>query len=360
MAALTTSRPESSASHQTDVMQSRLAALEYENKQLRASLEDNQQAMSIERERDEALEQKSVLDEQISNLQRSLDEKSQAMEALHNDYQSTYSNALEKLAESDKQISDLRSQLNDSTSLVSSLKASMEDHEVRGKESSALIQAKESEITSLDSRVAKLTTELETEKRELGAQVYELRSAGQETIALYEERLSAAESQRYELQDRIALLEKQKAAAATPLSPTTASKRAASAAEIDNEALRDQVSHLQNKILKLEDELEDAHSAAEREEAAVTERLKRYREKEDTVRLEVEESKKEVERVAKAERMAKEKLEEVEEAFREASVALEDAQAEIENMRNEIAVCVISCWLFSQSGLGGCYEWRRL
>lgn len=161
----------------------------------------------------------------------------------------------------------------------------------------------------------------------------------QETIALYEERLSAADAKRYEMEDNILALEEQLRYQAQPLSPSAAARHTSSATEIDNESLREQVQHLQRKISTLEDMLEDTRAAADRDDAAARERIKRYKEREEQMRLEVAESLKEVDRLAKAEERARLKVEEVEEALRESTVALENARAEVESMRAEVVVC---------------------
>ena len=54
------------------------------------------------------------------------------------------------------------------------------------------------------------------------------------------------------------------------------------------------------------------------------------REKEEAMRIELSEGRKEVEQMMKAEEAARRRLEEVEEAFRESTVALENARAEVE------------------------------
>lgn len=111
-----------------------------------------------------------------------------------------------------------------------------------------------------------------------------------------------------------------------------------SAAEIENEMLRDQVQHLQKKISTLEDTLEDMRAANERDDAAVHDRLKRYKEREEGIRKELAEGRQEAERLRKAEEKARVRVEEVEEAFRENAVTLENARADIETLRAEIAV----------------------
>lgn len=155
---------------------------------------------------------------------------------------------------------------------------------------------------------------------------------------MYEERLSAADTKRYELEDMIVSLEEQLRTQARPVSPSTVARQATSAVEIDNEMLRDQVQHLQKKIGTLEDSLEDMRTANEHEDAAVRERIKRYKEREDGTRKELAEGRQEVERVRKGEEKARMRIEELEEALRENTIALENARAEVETLRNEIAV----------------------
>lgn len=144
------------------------------------------------------------------------------------------------------------------------------------------------------------------------------------------------------MEDLIASLEERLQVQARPVSPSTMARQAQSALEIDNEALREQVQHLQKKMASLEDLLEDSRLAAEREELAGRDRLMRYKEREDAARQELEVSHKEVERLIKSEEGAKARVAEIEEALRENTVALENARAEIEILRAEIAVSVSS------------------
>lgn len=133
-------------------------------------------------------------------------------------------------------------------------------------------------------------------------------------------------------------LEDQVKKASVPLSPSAVLQRASSAAEIDNENLREQVQHMQRKLATLEDSLEDARAVSEREEAAMRERIRRFKEKEDAMRNELNDGLKTVEQVLKAEALAKGRIEEVEEALRESTLALKNAQAEIENLRSDVAM----------------------
>ena len=155
---------------------------------------------------------------------------------------------------------------------------------------------------------------------------------------MYEERLGSSETKRYELEDLVTSLEEQLRAAARPSSPTSLAKYASSAAQIENETLQDQVTHLQDKIRALEDMLEDARAAAEKDEVVVRERIKRYRDKEESMKQEAAEAQKEMERLIQAEEQTRQRLGEIEEAFRENHLTLENARAEIETLRGELAV----------------------
>ncbi|KAH0827787.1 hypothetical protein J3R83DRAFT_3405 [Lanmaoa asiatica] len=275
---------------------------------------DLQQLQALKKDRDSALATIAESEKEMRVMERKLSEKDFKMESLER------SNA-QTAAELERAKSENEARLND----------------VQAKFDANEALAKNAEISLLEARLEKVSTELDVERKELGSQIDELRQAGQETIALYEERLSAADLRRYEMEDKIIALEDQVRKAATPLSPGLAAQRAASAIEIDNETLREQVQHLQRKISMMEDTLEDARAAAEREETAVRERIKRFKEKEESMRNELTEGRNAVEQVAKAEALAKSRIEEVEEALRESTLALENARAEIEILRTDAA-----------------------
>jgi len=193
---------------------------------------------------------------------------------------------------------------------------------------------KEADIANLQTKLANLTTEAEEERKELNAQIDELRVAGQETIALYEERLNDVQDERYNLERRLSSLVEKAAAEPQSEAPVRLSE---TAIEIDNETLREQVIHLQKKIAMMEDIIEDHQVNAEKEEAAMHERIKRLKEKEDVMKKELADGKKEVERVLKAEAQAQHRVDEIGEALRESTQALENARAEIECLRSEMS-----------------------
>ncbi|KAG2355679.1 hypothetical protein BDR07DRAFT_507601 [Suillus spraguei] len=342
------SRPSSSLQHafpgndlQKDVLHSRLKSLERENVFLRDAAEaartDVALVQTLESERNAALASVSSTENQLRILERKLTERESKIESLERAALKTTSELERIKNENEARVADLQAKLDTSDSLVKSLKEAIAVKEGVEHDRDALLKAKNDEIGLLEGRLEKVSGELEADRKELNAQIDELRQAGQETIALYEERLSTADLRRYELEDRVVFLEDQVKKASTPLSPSAVLQRATSAAEIDNENLREQVQHLQRKLATLEDSLEDAHAVSEREEAAVRERIKRFKDKEDVMRSELNEGRKTVEQVLKAEALAKSRVEEVEEALRESTLALENAQAEIENLRSDVA-----------------------
>ncbi|GLB37166.1 hypothetical protein LshimejAT787_0402170 [Lyophyllum shimeji] len=327
-----------------DQLQSRIDALEYDNERLRAAhhthdtgTEHLAQLQVAQQELEEAHNKiisletalaicKGDVEDQRTLLKSMEEDKLRTVSALEDQNRATESRLCAQQAELDKQLA-----------LVSELLTRIDHQEATIRENKTVIDAKEEVISSLELKLAAVSAELQDEKQELSTQIDELRSAGQETIALYEERLSAADSQRYDLEHRITTLEARLHNAQKASSPPPASIGATSATEIDNETLREQVLHLQRKIATMEDTIEDAQATAEREEAAMRERIKRLKDKEDATRKELLDGRREVERMLKSEAAARARVEEIEEALRESTVALENARAEVEALRAELA-----------------------
>jgi CAP-Gly domain-containing linker protein 1 len=160
----------------------------------------------------------------------------------------------------------------------------------------------------------------------------------QETIALYEERISAFEAERYDSEALVQALEEKLRVASYQPSPEELSKQASTAAQIDNETLKEQVTHLQQRISHLEDQLEDAQALVEREEEAAKVRIARYKEKDTQRQQELEDLRHLATSATKSDSAARTRVEELEEALRENTAALEDARAEIESLRTDLTV----------------------
>lgn len=153
--------------------------------------------------------------------------------------------------------------------------------------------------------------------------------------------MSTAEAKRYELEDLIGSLREQLRSQTQAPSPTSAARHLSSATQIENEALREQVVHLQKKLTITEDMLEEMRTTSEKDEAADRERMRRFKEKEEILKQQVAKCESEIARLVKLENNARVRTEEVGEALRESTVALENAQVEIEGLRAEIGVRVL-------------------
>jgi chromosome segregation ATPase len=153
--------------------------------------------------------------------------------------------------------------------------------------------------------------------------------------------LSGAKSEQYELEQRIATLESRLRTASNDagIQEQVVQRTTTSAAQIDNETLRDQVQHLQKKSAKLEEQLEDARVALERDVSTYQEKIGRIRMEEEQRKRDLLSKSREVEHLLKSEARARDRVEEIEEALRESTVALENARGEVESLRAELAVC---------------------
>ncbi|KAG8709992.1 hypothetical protein FRC09_000365, partial [Ceratobasidium sp. 395] len=329
--------PDSSA------LEARIAKLERENEALKAEIGAKtasiaeeaavlnaaiERAVALEEDKNAALAQVTELEQTHEKALKERQEKIDALEGA--------SQAADKArAELETRIKDEESKRSDAEALVTSLKEALASKSSVAEEHAAELKAKNDEIALLEARVQRLDTDLQFERRELGQQVEELRQAGQETIALYEERISGMETRRYELEDTVADLEAKVAQRAA--SPGTVARQASTAAEIDNESLREQVSHLQRRLGLTEDQLEDARVQAEREENAARARVAKAKEAEAAARSECEALKREMEGVRKEDGALKVRVEELVEALRENAVTLEGARADVEGLRAEVA-----------------------
>lgn len=350
-------RPDSVASlrlehrSQTERLQSRLDALEYENERLRAGRMSTPAQDHIALEKTEALRHElATAADRIAELEKSLEESRQnALEVtsdsdlklrhLEEDHRDVVAALQGKYDEQCKRVTDLEDNLEEAMQELRRTVSIVEDKDKEERQRLEQLEARNVEIEAFRTELKRLKDAFESERVDLNSQVDELRQAGQETIALYEEKLSTTEMQRYELQSRLNALELRERRQSRALEePAKAdAPLTSSAAQIDNETLREHITHLQKRIASLEDALEDAQALAEREETSTRERLKKMKEKEDALKKEFADTKKEMEKMGKGEARANTRIAEIEEALRESGVALENAQAELETVRAEIS-----------------------
>lgn len=310
-------------------MKAQNAALEVQLNNQQASLpslalqEDHERTLAKLKEQEKQI---SEQDERILSLLDSIAEKESISQNL--------------LAEHDALKQEHHAQRVEFETLITDLKETVQSQVIKIDIAESGINERDAKITELEEHAENIVKELGDTRQELGEQIDELRQAGQETIALYEEKLSLAETKRYELENSLEGLREQVHANVRPPSPNTIAKHASEATQIDNETLREQAYHLQRKIGNLEDLLEEARLSAEREDATMQARVGKYKDNESALKEDIIAARKETERLRKSEQEARLKVEEVEEALRENTVALENARAEIEILRNEVTVRV--------------------
>ncbi|VDB83413.1 unnamed protein product [Peniophora sp. CBMAI 1063] len=326
--------------------QAEMDALVADNARLRGLLSSAQseeeqharRADELRADRDAAAERARAMERELAELRERVEEERAGRDALVP--REDAERAMKEAEEAKREAEAVRAQLDASQKEAEDARLAAEAARSAAEEQGARASELDTRAAELEARerdAAARAQGLEDLKNELESEVDALRAAGQETIALYEERLSEAEQRRYELEDALASARRLSLAAAEPASPGTRARAAASAAEIERDELKDTVAHLQRKLAGAEDALEEARAGAERDEGAYRERQGRWREKEEGWRREREEAGRELERIRREADAAKARVEEVEEAFREGTVALENARAEIEGLRAELA-----------------------
>ncbi|KIJ49403.1 hypothetical protein M422DRAFT_44776 [Sphaerobolus stellatus SS14] len=277
------------------------------------------------------------LETQVRFNERAVKERESRLEALERNFKNKEEEMEKSKTDGESKIKELTGKLEDAEALVVSLKAAVEEvREGKKEEAQAIIGAKDKEIELLSAKVLRVVQELEDERKELGTQIDELRQAGQETIALYEEKLSEADTKRWEMEDLVRDLEEKLRKQRRSLSPASMARHASEAAQIDNETLREQVVHFERKVGQLESQIENLREQADKDEQAMRTRILKYKDNEVALRKELNEARTDVETRKRAEATGKTRLEELEEALRENDVALENARAEIEGLRAEV------------------------
>lgn len=187
-----------------DRLQSRLDALEYENQRLLQSQDGGAAEEELERtkarlqtlesEREASHTRVVELEASLRTSERSLDENTSKIEGLERTVQTSVSDLEKAKTEGENRLKSLQSNLEDSEALVKSLKEAVEAKEGAAMENDAVLKAKDAEVAMLQTRLQKAQAELEEERKELGAEVDELRQAGQvsllQTLTRYESALN--------------------------------------------------------------------------------------------------------------------------------------------------------------------------
>jgi chromosome segregation ATPase len=174
---------------QKEVLHSRIESLERENVSLREAAEartDVSLIQVLESERDAAMASVSSTESQLRTLERKLTERESRIESFERVALQTTSE-LERLKnEHEARVADLQAKLDTNESLVKSLKEAIAMKEGAEHDRDALLKAKNDEIGLLEGRLDKVSSELEADRKELNAQIDELRQAGQVNYIAFE------------------------------------------------------------------------------------------------------------------------------------------------------------------------------
>lgn len=174
-----------------DQLQSRIDALEYDNERLRAvnhvpdaSPVDVTQLEAAQKERDEALSRISDLEASLSASEYAFNDAQRQVSSLEGEYQKTIKALEDQRSEHETIISTLQAQVDEHAALVKTLQTELSEQEVIIQENAALVNSRGEEITTLTKRLEDVSTELRIEKQDMGAQIDELRMAGQVGFSL--------------------------------------------------------------------------------------------------------------------------------------------------------------------------------
>ncbi|KAF8813595.1 hypothetical protein BYT27DRAFT_7083346 [Phlegmacium glaucopus] len=347
--ASSSSRPESSTSFRStgtdelnliEQLQSRLDAVEYENERLRTAsdVDVGGQLKMLQSERQEIIDRSLRLEGEISLLESKLASHTSQIETFHTEKESL--TAQLTISQSEALASQLARQqdLDTHAGQLKTLQEEIDNYSRANSQKDNIIKSNALVIENLSAKFERVCGEFEEERKELSMQIDELRTAGQETIALYEERLSAAESLRYEHEQNISSLEAGlRSMKAGEGSRESASQIPLSATQIDNERLQEQLRHYSERCTKLEEKLEDARATLERDGHTYQEKIAQLRHDDGQRKRDLAAKTKEVEQLMKSEGLVRLRVEEIEEALRESTVALENTRAELEMLRAELA-----------------------
>lgn len=319
--------------------------LEAERVKMRAEARERQAEMEEERkvERNDEIRRRKEIEDRERELKEKLNEAHQQLGKSADDQE-----RIQKEAESRHK--SLQAKLEASEQLVADMKNRIEQESAQqqdGETKEALetqLKLKDAEIDSLKTSLKRLEDEAQASRTELTRQIDELKDAGRETITLYEQRIDEIEAERAEVMDSMQLLqdkaqeairaaearveELQAAATSTRNGP-----EAGSAAAIDNDSLRDQVAHLQDKLGKYEDQIAEAALALEKEKEYAHKRRDKSHEVETSLKNEVKRVRAELARASTSSKEQLAVLEETRHALQESQSALERERAELESLR---------------------------
>lgn len=177
-------------------LQDRLSTLEAKNKELQnaasaaavaaTKIEDGgskalleQQKETLEKQKETALQRVSELETSLRTSEKTGIEKQGKIENLERSINAAKEDVQKARLDGESRIAEVKLKLEESGALVGNLKSLIETKTSAASENDAILSAKQAEIEVLQGQLARTTTDLEKERKELGSHVDELRQAGQ-------------------------------------------------------------------------------------------------------------------------------------------------------------------------------------
>lgn len=168
-----------------------MEAVEYENERLRAAsvaepdittTANNHTAADVEtlqQEKERANERANLLEEKHSILQNNINSYSKQIDALQAEQQQLMIQLAESKSENERLVKVHEQELEGRLDEVTSLKDLLGSREARLKEKETLLELRNERVELLERQIEQMGSEFDEDRRELGAQIDELRIAGQ-------------------------------------------------------------------------------------------------------------------------------------------------------------------------------------
>lgn len=169
-----------------DQLQSRIGALEYDNERLRSvsSIPSNDnrndaQLQTVTQERDDALHRTVQLEAELLTSETSLQNQRTQSSSLEQELRRVAAELGTLHLSRDSRFKDMQKRVEDDATLVKTLEDAVHRQAAIARQQEALCKTREAEIADMELRIDRAYAELQDEKNELGAQIEELRMAGQ-------------------------------------------------------------------------------------------------------------------------------------------------------------------------------------
>jgi chromosome segregation ATPase len=168
-------------------LQALVQTLEAQNKELKQALPqevpmDDNAKIRLEEQHAAAVQRASELEASLRTVERNGIEKQGKIEVLERLVAEMREDVAKARADGESRAKEVKIKLDESETLVGSLKGLIEAKASAASENDANLAANQAEIEVLRGQVARITNDLEQERKELGSHIDELRRAGQVRI----------------------------------------------------------------------------------------------------------------------------------------------------------------------------------